>query len=135
MLSGQGVISSRALIHINLNSLDRNDLEHVGSLYLMKNPNKFRWVGLNIPQEFNKRDYRVTVDESEDLELIRSIYSDLWDGKNIIAFQSLLNWFDINHLKLKINSKVKDSKINQTVRKIKKNLQQKLVCTYEWDDI
>lgn len=133
LLCGQGVLSVKAIKKIFERSNDLEDFEHVGSKFMMKNPEKFKWVGLKLPKSFLKKNYRITVDEKKDLDLICMIYEELWDRKKNIDFNELISWLDSNKKIKSINSSVEDSLINQSIKELRKDLNINLVSNYDWD--
>jgi len=109
LLCGQGVFSSRSIKYIFDSTKDKNDLEHVGSYFIMLNQHELRWLGLELPSKYFKN-YRITVDELSDLKFIRKIYKNLWEGNNI-DFDKLIDWIDSQ--KFQENFSVEESKINK----------------------
>ena len=133
LLCGQGVLSTKTIKKVFEMSNDLEDFEHVGSKFIMKNPEKFKWVGLKLPKSFLKKNYRITVDEKKDLDFICMIYEELWDRKKNIDFNELISWLDSNKKIKSINSSVEDSLINQSIKELRKDLEINLVSNYDWD--
>ena len=57
VLEGQGVISSKALMHVSEKSNDPDDLEHVGSKYFLDHPKEFNFVELITPEKYYNYNY------------------------------------------------------------------------------
>ena len=133
-LEGQGVQSSRSLLHINNKSTDPEDLEHVGSKYLAENPADFRIVNINIPKELCSNEYRLTVDEENDYKLMRTLYDDLYSSK-LIDLSAALSWLE-NHKEIaNVNKGVNHKKLNIELEE-KKSLWGKVpkAGIYKWRD-
>jgi len=110
-LEGQGVQSSRSLFYINNNSVNPEDLEHVGSKYLAENPTKFKIVKMDIPENLCSNKYRLTVDEENDYKLIQALYADLYSSKPIDLSEAL-RWLE-NHQEISnVNKEVTHKKLN-----------------------
>jgi len=112
LLEGQGVHSSRSLRWVAEHSEHPDDLEHVGSRYFTERASEFRLVGLRIPKHLRENQWRLTVDEEPDYQLISVIYDELFSGE-IIPLENVVNFLKKNtHLGL-INKDVNHSAINQ----------------------
>ena len=110
-LEGQGVQSSRSLFYIDEKTTDPEDLEHVGSKYLAENPDEFRIVEMDIPENLCVNKYRLTVDEKNDYRLIKTLYDNLYSSEPIDLSDALI-WLD-NHLDIAdVNKNVVHKKLN-----------------------
>jgi spore coat polysaccharide biosynthesis protein SpsF len=108
LLVGQGVHSRRSLSFILNRSIDPDDLEHVGSRFIARNPNLFRMIGLSLPAYLEGSALRVTVDELSDFEVMSELYTALWKGQPI-NLDEAISWL----LRLGSSSSVQNSEINQ----------------------
>ena len=111
IFEGQGVMSTSMLEFINTKSNNLEDLEHVGSDYVAKNPDEFRIVKFNIPIELQQYNFRLTV-------IYRHCQTS--DGE-IVSLFNVLNFLDKNEDLSKINSEVEHKKYNTLITKTKDN--------------
>lgn len=133
MLEGQGAHSTRSLHYISEHSNYPDDLEHVGSRYLADHPEEFRIVGLQPPPALAKAEWRVTVDQSADFEMMQTLYEALWQGEPI-GFSKAVDWLARNPQIANLNNVVEHSKINQELSK-KRALWRKHVKLFcDWED-
>ena len=65
------------------------------SLPIRQNLGEFKTLGLEISTDLCRPEYRLTVDEPSDLELIRAVYNALYKGKPIDLFE-VYTWLDDN---------------------------------------
>lgn len=120
ILEGQAVYSSRLLEKVKKNVSYKEDLEHVGSLFISKNPNLFKIIGIETSKDISKLNYRFSVDELKDYKFMKQIYSNLWKN-NPISFKDALNYLE-NNIEINfINRDVNDSVINKNVKDNFKN--------------
>jgi spore coat polysaccharide biosynthesis protein SpsF len=112
VLGGQGVLSTLSLKAIAERSSHPDDLEHVGSRYLAEHPEQFRIIGLHPPEALSVANWRVTVDEAADYEMIRHLYTALWRGEPI-PFEDALAWMAEHPRLAGQNQAVPHSAINQ----------------------
>jgi spore coat polysaccharide biosynthesis protein SpsF len=80
----------------------RYQREHVTS-YITENSNQFKCENLLAPRDLNQ--WRLTVDEPEDLELIREIFKSLDRFGELFSFQEVVAFLDEHPDFLKINSR------------------------------
>lgn len=80
----------------------RYQREHVTS-YITEHPEWFTME--NYTTEPNLSHWRLTVDESEDLEVIQRIYKALYSAGNIFNYEDIVNYISKNTDILKINNK------------------------------
>ena len=114
-LLGQGVHSVRSLKYIADRIDDCENKEHVGTIYMSKNPHLFRLVELNPPSELLNEN-RLTIDEKTDLMLIRALYADLFRENKIISIKDALLWLNNNPEIRKTNLSVQHSSVNTQTR-------------------
>lgn len=114
-LVGQGVHTVRSLRHIATNADDVENHEHVGAIYLSKNPHLFRIVELNPPSDLLGGN-RVTIDEKADLMLVKALYGELFKENEIISLRDALLWINSNPEQSVINRSVQHSPINTETR-------------------
>lgn len=76
------------------------------SLPIRENPDKFRIAKIPIEQDLCRPEYRLTVDEAADLELIRRIYEALYKEGNPLDLKQVYAWLDDNPQIAKINRHV-----------------------------
>jgi spore coat polysaccharide biosynthesis protein SpsF len=131
-LEGQGAHSARSLIYVNDKTSDPEDYEHVGSKYLAENPTEFKIVEMNIPDILLTYNYRLTVDEEKDYQLMDLIYNNLYDSKPVDFIQAL-RWLDKHPDISDINEGVIHKRLNVELSE-KKRLWEKApkVGVYKW---
>lgn len=134
-LEGQGVHSSRSLFYINEKTSDPEDFEHVGSKYLAENPNEFKIVKIDIPEDLCVNKYRLTVDEENDYRLIKTLYDNLYRSEPIDLLNAL-GWLDRHPEIASINNNVSHKKLNIEIRE-KRNLWRDIPKTgsHLWGDM
>ena len=115
ILEGAGAQSTSSLFYISENTNNPNDLEHVGSQYLVNNLEKFTVVEYFPPEALVVNDIRLTVDKEEDYRLLLEIYKNLWVLKPIDLLDVLI-WLKENPQFLEINKKVKHKKLNLDIQ-------------------
>ena len=111
VLQGQGVHSLRSLEFIKNNSNDSADNEHVGSPYISDNPEKFKIVEIKFTEDFLKYNFRLTVDEKKDYELMSSIFNHFGSDTQIDLMKTL-EWLTNNNEISMINQSVSHTKTN-----------------------
>ena len=132
LLEGQAVYSSKLLEKIRKNSSSKEDLEHVGGVYISNNPEEFKIIGLDPPLELSELKYRFSVDEEPDYKFIKYIYENLWNKKTI-PLKDVLIFLRKNIKAGSINKKVKDSVINNKVKKNMRNWERSIYKFHDWD--
>jgi len=110
-LEGQGVQSSRSLSYINKNSMDSEDLEHVGSKYLAENPGEFKIVEMNIPEDLCANKCRLTIDEENDYRLMKILYDNLYRSEPIDLLNALI-WLNSHPDVANVNKGVFHKRLN-----------------------
>jgi len=96
---------------INLKSLEevikkgnRNDLEHV-TPYIYKFPKKFKINVIQVPKNLRRPEIRLTIDNPEDLILVRQIMLKFNKNKLLPRLENIINLIDSNSDLKKINKK------------------------------
>ncbi len=135
ILEGQGVHSFRSLSYINEKSIDAEDFEHVGSKYLTENPNEFRIVEIDIPEDLCLNKYRLTVDEENDYRLIKTLYDNLYSSEPIDLLDALI-WLDSHPNIANVNKDVSHKRLNIELEE-KRSLWARIskVGVYKWRDL
>lgn len=75
------------------------------SQYIRENMGEFKTSGIEVSNDLYRPEYRLTVDEPADLELIRHIYNTLYKGKPILL-KDVYDWLDDNPGTARINRHV-----------------------------
>ncbi len=133
LLAGQGVQSSKSLINLKKIVSSKEDKEHVASVYISNNPEKFKIIGLNPPQIFIGDKFRVSVDEIEDYEMMKILYEQLWNKKTI-EINNAINWMLENIQISQKNLNIDDSNINKEVKRKINSWSSKVKDFCDWND-
>ena len=133
VLGGQGVHSTRSLQHISECSDHPDDLEHVGSRYMAEHPEQFRIIGMQPPKALTQANWRVTVDELADYEMMQHLYTALWQGQPI-RLEDALDWMAEYPELAGINDSVGHSAINQELSAKRRTAGQHVDLFCDWDD-
>jgi len=75
------------------------------SVYIKENMSKFKTSALEMDADLCRPEYRLTIDEASDMEMISRIYDALYKGKPL-DLRSVYAWLDDNPLVAKINMHV-----------------------------
>ncbi len=75
------------------------------SLPIKENPDKFKLRGIEIDIDLCRPEYRLTIDELIDIEMIRRIYEALYKGSPL-DLHEVYTWLDDNPLVAKMNMRV-----------------------------
>lgn len=126
LLEGQGVYSTRSLLQIALVSNHSDDKEHVGARYYSEHPEVFRTVGLQLPSDLQDNRWRLTVDESEDYQLMATIYEALYSGQPI-PIEAVVNYLECHPEVATLNKHINHSAINQELASQRESRQPDLV--------
>ena len=118
---GQGVHSARSLFYIAEYSDSLDDQEHVGSLYLANNPDKFRIVEMSLPEELIVENIRLTIDEEDDYAMFSKLYENLWPAKKWIELKSALAWLNKRQDISSLNKNILHKKLNIELQKKRKS--------------
>lgn len=89
---------------------DNVSREHV-TLYMYRNPDKFKIGLFPIPAHLNNTQIRLTVDEIQDYRLINTIYNILYEEEEIIKIQDVLELLYARKDLIDMNVEVKQKKI------------------------
>ena len=87
------VISRRALTVSHHDGEDRHRSELV-NLYIKENPERFRIVTAELPEQLYRPAYRLTVDEPEDLELMGAIFDKLYRPGEVLETAEAIRLLD-----------------------------------------
>jgi len=105
------VISRRALEASHRDGEDRHRSELV-TLYIKENPEKFRIERMELPPELYRPEYRLTVDEPEDVTLLSRIFDTLYRPGRIIQTIEAIRLLDSAPELAAINAQVRASNVN-----------------------
>ncbi len=75
------------------------------SMYIKENMDKFKTCGIKIDIDLCRPEYRLTIDEAIDIEMIRHIYEALYKG-NPLDLHEVYTWLDDNPQIAKMNMHV-----------------------------
>ena len=132
VLEGQAAHSTRSLKVIASQSEHPDDLEHVGSRYLAEYPEEFRIIGMQPPESLSKLNWRITVDEAKDYEVMWHLYEALWDG-DLIPLRLALVWLAQNSDVSELNKTVEHSAINQELAAKRLDWKHYLALYCDWN--
>lgn len=76
------------------------------SMHIKENMSKFNILGVEIDIDLCRPEYRLTIDEDVDIEMIRKIYEALYKGVPLSLYE-VYAWLDDNPLVAKINMQTK----------------------------
>jgi spore coat polysaccharide biosynthesis protein SpsF len=131
LLEGQGVHSSRSLWKVAKLSNNPDDLEHVGSRLFSEHPELFRRVELEIPADLAGDDWRITVDEEEDYQLMATLYGTLYQGSPI-PLKHAITHLETHHELATLNRKVRQSAINEELSARRSQTLGPVLTTVQW---
>ena len=98
------IVSFKALKEAHFNAYDPLDREHV-TLFIRNRPTQYRLHNIKYSSDLSR--YRLTVDTSEDMELIRRIFEALYVENPEFSMKDILSKMAANPDWIKINSHVK----------------------------
>lgn len=75
------------------------------SMHIKENMDKFKTLGIEIDIDLCRPEYRLTIDELVDIEMIRHVYNGLYKEKPL-ALHDVYTWLDDNPLIAKMNMHV-----------------------------
>jgi spore coat polysaccharide biosynthesis protein SpsF len=101
------VVSRELLEKANQQATDSADREHV-TRYVLRNPGQFRLR--SVTDDENRSSLRWTVDEEEDLKLVRKIYNALYNEDPHFAYRKVLDCLDKNPRWLELNRHIRQKK-------------------------
>jgi len=74
-------------------------------IYIKENMGKFDTLGIKINEDLCRPEYRLTIDEAVDIEMVGTVYEALYDGKPL-SLSEVYTWLDDNPVVAKINAHV-----------------------------
>lgn len=105
------VISRRALEKSHRDGEDRHRSELV-TLYIKENPDAFRVVRAELPEELYRPEYRLTVDERNDLVLMERIFDKLYRSGGVLETIAAIQLLDEEPELADINASIRPSVAN-----------------------
>lgn len=105
------VISRRALEMSHRDGDDRHRSELV-TLYIKENPRQFRVVRAELPSELYRPEYRLTVDEPDDLVLMERIFDKLYRSGEVLQTIDAIRLLDEAPELAEINAHIRHSAAN-----------------------
>jgi spore coat polysaccharide biosynthesis protein SpsF len=105
------VISTRALERSHRDGEDRHRSELV-TLYIKENPETFRIERAELPAELYRPEYRLTVDEPEDVVLMSRIFDRLYEPGRVLHTIQAIELLDSEPALASINARVRASGVN-----------------------
>jgi len=105
------VISRRALETSHREGEDKHRSELV-TLYIKENPEKFKIERAELPKELYRPEYRLTVDEPEDVMLMERIFDKLYRPGRILQTIEAIELLDSEPDLASINAHIGASKVN-----------------------
>jgi spore coat polysaccharide biosynthesis protein SpsF len=105
------VISRRALEVSHRDGEDRHRSELV-TLYIKENPEKFRIVRAELPRELYRPEFRLTVDEPDDVVLMERIFDRLYRPGRLLQTVEAIRLLDGSPELASINARVRASGVN-----------------------
>ena len=95
------IINTSALQKIKNHFKSANNSEYM-SWYFINNPEYFKLNGVDLPKKYI-RDYRLTLDYQEDIDLFREIQKHLDENKKEFTLETIFNFLDANSDIVNIN--------------------------------
>jgi len=80
------------------------DREHVVN-YILQNMKKFKTMEYKIEKEYQRPEFRFTMDYPEDFQVIKSVYENLYPQDKNFSTQDIFKYFDSNKDVASLNSK------------------------------
>ena len=105
------VISHKALETSHRDGVDRHRSELV-TLYIKENPARFRVVRAELPKELYRPEYRLTVDEPDDLVLMERIFDKLYRSGAVLQTIEAIRLLDDEPELAEINTHIRHSAAN-----------------------
>jgi len=100
------VFTTKALEKAHSLAIDPNYSEYM-TLYFRNNPEVFHIEELECDESVKRSDYRLTVDEIADVELLKEIYQRLYQRGRIFPLKEVIKLLDSNPDLVEINKSVK----------------------------
>ena len=97
------VMPFRILKKLNEIATDSMSREHV-TFHIRKNPNLYSIKEIKAPQNLERPNWRLSVDYPEDLELMKNIFSNIYEKGSFISYEKLVYYLDNQDI-VKINQK------------------------------
>lgn len=97
------IIKANALEKTYQKAKEHYEREHV-TPYIYNNPDKFNLLGYSNNVDLSK--YRFTLDTREDLQLIKIIYDNLYEGNHVFGINDIIEFVNRNPQAVKINENV-----------------------------
>ncbi len=107
LIQGAGVVSLRALQHTLRISNRPEDLEHV-TFYIVTHLSAFKVGSITPPAYACRSDLRLTVDNEEDMVLMRKIFGCLYKENTIVQLRDVVRLLDENPQLKAINSNIRN---------------------------
>ena len=104
--TGCEVLTTKALEKAHAYAIDPNYSEYM-SFYFWNNPEVFRIEEVECDESVKRPDYRLTVDEIADIELMKEIYQRLYQGGRIFPLKEVIELLDSNPKLVEINKTAK----------------------------
>lgn len=104
--TGPEVFTTRALENAHSYAIDPNYGEYM-SFYFWNNPEVFHIEEIECDESVKRPHYRLTVDESADIELVNEIYQRLYQGGRIFPLKEVIELLDSNPSLVEINRQIK----------------------------
>jgi len=104
--TGCEVFSTKALEKAHTYAIDPNYSEYMSS-YFLNNPEVFHIDEIQCDGSVKGPDYRLTVDEIADIELMKEIYQRLYQGGRIFSLKEVIELLDSNSNLVELNKQVK----------------------------
>jgi spore coat polysaccharide biosynthesis protein SpsF len=105
------VVSRRALETSHRDGEDRHRSELV-TLYIKENPERFRIARASLPSELYRPEYRLTVDEPDDLVLMERIFDRLYRPGTVLSTVEAIRLLDEEPDLSAINAHIRASAVN-----------------------
>jgi spore coat polysaccharide biosynthesis protein SpsF len=105
------VISTRAIEASHRDGESRHRSELV-TLYIKENPERFRIERAELPEELYRPEYRLTVDEPEDVKLMEALFARLYRPGRILETIEAIKLLDSEPALAAINARVRASQVN-----------------------
>jgi spore coat polysaccharide biosynthesis protein SpsF len=100
------VFATDVLADVACRTADPTDHEHV-SLFIYRHPEIYRLLGIEAPADERRPDMRLTLDTSEDLQVIRALFTALRADDPGFPVARMIAWLDAHPDIARINATVK----------------------------
>lgn len=109
---GAGIIKANVLDYIYKNTVDEQNKEHAGAVYITQNPDKFRIVEVCPKKSLILQDCRLTLDEPNDYKLYQAIYDKLYSEDAFMYLEKIVNLLKKEPYLMDINKQVYHKPLN-----------------------